>query len=240
MNIKKIIGIGLFLAGFCVLCGLGIWQYQRAQWKDGIILRLEQEYARDAATIPLEGQELLHDASSQEWAVASGYVDGAFIQGALSYWPRVHDAAYGFEVLQGFRTDAGTHLLVNRGWVPEDPLTHRPLATISDVPEGRIRVMGLARTPDNPPYALGNEPEKNLWYTYDRGQLEAALKLDRLAAAVLYVRLPEGAGVPDYYGALREREWYPRNKHREYMLFWFSLAALWAGMFGYAFMKKGA
>ena len=42
MPVQKLIGFTIFaLAAFALLIGLGVWQLQRLQWKQGLIAEIE-------------------------------------------------------------------------------------------------------------------------------------------------------------------------------------------------------
>lgn len=235
MKMKSISGWILFCAGFLTLCSLGLWQYQRLQWKSGIIERLNQVYEVDPASHMLEEREL-HEIKAGELIIKSGFIYGMFQPEGITFWPRVYQGNYGFDMLRLVKTRDGTSLLVNTGWVPEDIMTHRPILPPLSPPQGEIKLSGLYRTIDYHPYALNNNVQKNLWYRFEPQVLSEYLQVTGLAPGVLFLQPISEQG---WLGEINQLRWYPRNKHQEYMLFWFGMALIWAVLFTIFRLKKG-
>jgi surfeit locus 1 family protein len=124
----------------------------------------------------------------------------------------------GYEVVTPLRLD-GTHVLVNRGWVPA--ARSREILPEVGTPQGEVRVEGLALA--RIPRAL--EAGKSV-----PGKVRQNLDLEEFAKQTGLPLLPlvieQHSSAPD--GLLRE---WPRpdagaDKHQSYALQWYSLAGL--------------
>lgn len=218
------------LIGFSVLVSLGLWQLRRLAWKEALIARtearlasapiaLEEALARAAAGEDMEYQPVrargtyAHDLSLRVF----GTLDG--VPGAYVFTPLRTDGARG-----------APFIFVNRGFAPQS-LAEGDLS--QGAVEGEILVEGLLRAPERRaggPFAFlapEDQPEDGLYFRRDPAILAAAAGI---AAAPHYI---DGSG--------REtRAPWPRggttrlafaNRHLEYALTWFGLAAALAGVY---------
>src|SRR5690606_24845286 len=126
-----------------VLLGLGTWQVQRLHWKNGLIGQINTRV--HAAPVPLADvlQAVKRGEDLEYTRVA---VTGEWVPGIERYlWaPSVHGS--GWHVYAPLKTNAGSILIVNRGFVPD---THRDPATrIETGQSGDISLIGLLRMPE--------------------------------------------------------------------------------------------
>ncbi len=132
--------IALILAAFAVLVGLGTWQVQRHQWKEGLV---EERQARTAAA-PLDAPAAL-SLSAEALDFHRVELAGAWDwSNAMALANRARETTKGEELIVPFRLADGPAVLVNRGWYPEGSrdaaitvLQDRDLPTVA----------GLARDP---------------------------------------------------------------------------------------------
>ena len=129
-----------------LLCSLGFWQLDRAAGKEAALAR----YQAARSTVL---DETALDREPVEFARVDlgGRYDPArqFLQDN-----RTHRGRSGYHVLTPFRTASHGAVLVNRGWVPAEPLR-------SDLPEiaaprGTVRLKGTVRLPREDLFVLGD------------------------------------------------------------------------------------
>jgi len=223
---------------FCLLVGLGVWQLQRLEWKEGVIASIEGR--THAAPIPLP-------PSSQWAALAAGDFDYTHVAATGRFEPREalifrgsgavagEGSQPGYWVMAPFRLADGGALLVNRGFVParlkDDP---RRLASL---PEGETSIAGLLRAPeDRNPFTPADAPEKGEWYTRDPRAIAAALKLEGAAPFSLDEDPhPAEKGLPAGGATVFDIP----NNHLSYAATWFGLAAALAMVLAMFLGKRG-
>ena len=215
--------------GFVVLLGLGTWQLQRLQWKEGLILAIDQR--SHSAPRPL--------ADVEKRFAATGDVDyepieaaGIFDHGKERHFLATHDGAAGFFVYTPLQLASGRSLLVNRGFVPydrKDPATRKQGEVA-----GVLAVTGLARNPlAKKPSLLvpDNEPDKNIFYWKDRDAMASTASLDTARLVPFFIDAgpaPNPGGLPVGGVTIIDLP----NNHLQYALTWYGLAAALAAIFG--------
>ncbi len=150
---------------------------------------------------------------------------GAWIaEGQIFIDNRIREGRAGFEVVTPLRLEGRREaVLVNRGWIARGP--EYPRAPDVAIPAGRVEVAGTAVVASRRFLELSADTVSgNVWQNLDLGRYRA-----RAGIAVLPVVIDAdapGAGL----AAVRERPDAGIEKHREYALTWFSLAALAAAL----------
>lgn len=135
---------------------------------------------------------------------------------------RVRHGQTGFDLITPMVLTSGGAVLVNRGWVPKawpekDELTRRrPTGTVERV--GVLRAGGKGGNPWIP----DNEPARDQWYFTDAAQMAAKAGLS--AAKPYIVKLTPGRDQAGYPKGPHASSRF-RNKHLEYAITWFGLAA---------------
>jgi surfeit locus 1 family protein len=218
------------LAALAILCSLGIWQVQRLQWKNALIAKTHARLAD--APIPL-AEALARAEAGEDLEYQPVFADGAFRGGLEAHVFGTHDGKPGAFVFAPFdwRGDEGrtAAIYVNRGFAPQD---FTDPATRGGPISGDIRVEGLFRLAEakrglEKALSPDDQPADNLYFTRDPARLAAA----------------HGLSVPPFYIDSFEREsegaW-PKggltrvefaNRHLEYALTWFGLAAALIGVY---------
>ncbi|MFN0025337.1 MAG: SURF1 family protein [Parvularculaceae bacterium] len=219
------------LVALAILCSLGVWQLQRRAWKLDLVARadarlqsapvaFDDALARAAAGEDVEYQPVFaegvyrHDAEARVFGTYGGKA-GVYVFAPLQR--------------QGPEGNA-TYLYINRGFAPQD---FAEAAMRADgLVAGNVRVEGLLRRAEKKrgfekSLAPKDQPTDNLYFSRDPATLAAA----------------QGFAVPGYYidsfgresfgawpkGGLTRVE-FP-NRHLEYALTWFGLAAALLGVF---------
>jgi surfeit locus 1 family protein len=208
---------GWALAAAAAACAAGIalgnWQAERASEKRALGAELERSLASPAV-------ELRAGSTGVERLVWKHVAArGRFIEEHTVYLDnKLRRGRPGYEVLTPLRLD-GTHVLVNRGWVPA-ARTREVLPEVS-TPQGEVRVAGLALARVPRALEAGKPVPGKVRQNLDLGEFEKEIGLP-----LLPVVIEQHSAASD--GLLRE---WPRpdagvEKHRSYALQWYSLAGL--------------
>ena len=216
---------------FALLCGLGVWQLDRLQWKLDLIARVNSHMA--APPVPLNRLLVMGPNESQYRRVT---LQGRFDHAKEAY---VFTTDAGgtpvYHVLTPFQTDDGRVLMVDRGAIPEDRLD--PKTRSPGNMEGQTKVTGVWRVPDPPgPFTPSPNHAKRLWFSRDVGAI-AALDQVRLAAPVVI----EAGPAPNPGGLPRGGQTVVsfRNAHLSYAVTWFGLAIVLLGVWLSYNISKG-
>jgi surfeit locus 1 family protein len=211
------------VAGLVValLCGLGLWQLMRLDWKSALIADASARLAEAPSALPdeLSDPEALdyRRVETQGRLLGDGvlYRSGSSPSGRAGLRALAPMQPSGREVV----------LLVDLGWLPLDR-KDAPLA----FPAGAIRVEGVLRAPEPPAWLTpDNDPAGNAWKWLDLPAMAAALQLPALAPVLLRSERIEAEDGP----ALAELERGPvvldlDNDHLHYAVTWFALAVAMA------------
>jgi surfeit locus 1 family protein len=212
----------LTLLAFAVLIGLGTWQMQRLHWKEDLLRRVTARIEEPAVPLPPAGWPSL---DLNEWEYRPVEVSGTFRHDletrvyVLLTEPKGPLSGPGYFILTPLETGEG-RVLVNRGFVP--------LETASfPRPEGLTTVRGLLRAPEGRNmFTPSDEPQNRLFYARDPAPISEALSIPLAPFTIDAVETPQG-GLPQ---AGETRVNFP-NRHLEYALTWYGLAAALLAVF---------
>lgn len=199
------------IAGTLVLLGLGTWQVQRLDWKQGVLAEIDARIAAAPGALP----ETVTEAEDKYRPVtATGQIgaDEILVQSSMKL------VGPGFRVIVPFET-GGQRILLDRGFI-----------RLSDRDKDRapktVTVTGNLHWPDEVDgFTPDPDPEKGFWYARDIPSMAAHLDT---APVLLVARetdesplevtpLPvDTAGIP--------------NNHLNYAITWFLLAIVWVAM----------
>lgn len=140
LRTRRWLGYLALVLVFATVCvALGSWQWHRREEALAAIARLDANY--DEAPVPL-GDVLTETDDyeiDQQWSVVE--VSGEYLADEqLLLRGRVRDTAVGFDVVVPFRTDAGSILLVDRGWVPPGATSEAP-DSVPAPPDGDVTIV---------------------------------------------------------------------------------------------------
>ncbi|GLK78555.1 SURF1 family protein [Methylopila turkensis] len=219
------------LAAFALLVGLGLWQLQRLAWKEALVARIESRMAAEPTAPPAEAEWPGLDVD--RWAYRRVRAEGTFdharearVYVALSE-PRGPAGGPGYFILTPLVLADGSRVIVNRGFAPEPKAD--PATRAEGQPAGPVTVTGVLRTPeDRNPFTPADQPAKRLFFARDPVAIAAGLGLDRTAPFTIDAdATPNPGGFPQ---GGETRVSFP-NRHLEYALTWFGLAAALVGVF---------
>jgi surfeit locus 1 family protein len=205
--------------GVAILLALGAWQVQRLAWKEGMIAEIEARLA--AAPVPVPEQpDPQRDRLLRVEATGQIGADELHVLSSLDPW------GAGYRVVSPMEITDGRRILVDLGYVPQDMKepAARPRLASPDPGRAPDQVTGPLLWPAEVD-SFTPEPalDRNIWFARDVPRMAEALGTE----PVLLVAeshpwtewprpTPPGTNVP--------------NRHLEYAVTWFGLAAVWAGM----------
>jgi surfeit locus 1 family protein len=142
--------------------GLSAWQMERREWKWGILDRI----AENQAAAPMPFDELVKgDPLRREYGRVR--IAGTLLNDKEYYLAaRSLKDDVGLQVVTPLRTDDGTIVLFDRGFVPSEKKD--PKTRAAGQPSGRVELTGIVRRNQVKRYfAPDNDPAKNFWFHVD-------------------------------------------------------------------------
>ena len=204
---------------FALLCGLGVWQVQRMQWKNGLIA--EAEAAASHPPVPvMEVYNPRHEFRSVI-IDCPGLATAPFVE-----MRTIENGEVGVRLISACALPGKPFVtLIDRGFVSET-ISARPPVTPSTAP---VRIIGQLRMPPEPS-SFAPPPEHNVFYARDHRAMARALGVHEwLASPMIYATTSSN---PEWL-ALKPSA--PpaafSNNHLGYALTWFGLALALAGFY---------
>jgi surfeit locus 1 family protein len=228
--------VGLTIAtavAFALLIGLGVWQLQRLKWKEGVLAHVAAlQSARPVDVGPvLDGLAKGRDVDfTRVSATCPGLAGAPF----LELYGLNADGQAGWRLISAcpVASDAYRTVLVDRGFIA-DSATARPKVDPADA--APLTVTGVLRRPDRPSvFAPANRPDR--WFTRDAAAMGRALKAPAPAPAFLYAETETAPGFTALTPAPLPAN--IPNRHFEYALTWFGLAAALLGVYAAALFRR--
>lgn len=216
-------GTIITLVAVFILCTLGGWQLDRHVWKQGLLSKIDAQYAVDASTVAL-------DASAFEdfKDIKRGFIIGRYNHAkTLMVQPRTHDGVNGFHVLTPFDVvfEGGDDVtvLVNRGWIPVEHV--RDTNFKIEKPFDSVQLIGmLRRPPRGNAFTPENDPGRGVWYDVDLVQISQVMNIDILSHVMFYVETEARDTEASIYPVSAATKIYLSNNHFSYAVFWFFMA----------------
>jgi surfeit locus 1 family protein len=212
------------------LLSLGFWQLQRLAWKNALIAQVEARVG--GAPIPFaEAHQRAMRGEAMEYQPV--FLEGAYAHAQERRVYGLSDGASGVYVFTPIIAADGA-VWVNRGFAPD--AFAAPDQRADGAPAGVIRIEGLYREPERPQgfermVRPADHAGEGRYYTRDPALFGVA------AAPRAYI---------DSNGRENAAQW-PKggatrlsfsNRHLEYALTWFGLAAALVGVFAAASLRK--
>lgn len=217
------------LVALPILLGLGFWQLERLAWKETLIASINESLGKEP--VPLEQPaEAWKQLGHEEYRPVS--VSGHFRHGDERRLFAVDAEGPGWHIYTPFETDGGKILFVNRGFVPEE--FKEPAARAAGQIEGRVTVRGLVRKAGVKGWF---EPDadrtRNVWYWRDLDGMAASLGSaeDRARVLPFFVDATAEPANPGGWPKGGVTRLDIPNRHLEYALTWFGLAATLLAVF---------
>jgi surfeit locus 1 family protein len=200
-----------------LLVGLGVWQLQRLEWKEGLIAERSARLSRPAIPISEVPADRWRDYELRRVRLTGRYLN----ERSLELVNRTHKGRPGVHVFTPLvLSDGSGTVLVDRGWAP--PASERRPGEMS-LPDAEVALDGVLRVGGRPgPWTPDNDPARKIWFYPDATAMAAALGLERVRPFIVEAGpAPAGNGYP--IGG--QAEFHLVNNHLQYALTWFGLAA---------------
>lgn len=216
------------LIAFAILGALGTWQLHRRAWKEALIASVE---AREAAAPIAFDAAFARARAGEAMEYQPVYLDGAYDPAREAHVFGVRNGVAGYYVFTPLVRPGAPDVYINRGFLPD-----AERARAAQV-GGAVRVSGILRAPQRLTaienlVAAKDQPQDNLYFARDPARFRGAADF-----APYYIESDgreNGAAEPQ--PALSRAD-FP-NRHLEYALTWFGLAAALVGVYlAYSFKR---
>jgi surfeit locus 1 family protein len=213
------------------LISLGLWQLQRLHWKEALIAQVEARVGGEPVPFAQAHARALKGEAMEYQPV---YAEGVFAYGEERRVYGLFEGEPGVYVFAPLVAPAGTYW-VNRGFAPD--AFAAPDQRTDGSPSGLVRIEGLYRAPERPQgfekmVRPADAPGDGRYYTRD----PALFGIATAPSAYIDSNGSEhGAAWPK--GGVTRLEF--SNRHMEYALTWFGLAAALIGVYVAASLRKG-
>ncbi len=216
------------IVSLCILLGLGTWQVERKQWKEGLLAKIAERVK--ATPVPL--RELVRRAAAREDIEYVHVVaEGRFLHDKERYLYAPASGGLAWHVYTPLDLGAGQIVWVNRGAVPND--RKLPETRAEGLAADAAKVVGLARAQIGKAlFAPDNDAKQNIWYWPDIPAMTGSA-----FGAQAPVPVPfwiDADAEPKPSGGLPRggvtRVTLP-NRHLEYAITWYGLALALVGVF---------
>jgi len=200
------------------LVALGTWQLERRSWKLHLIEQIDQRV--NAAPTSLPDPHLWTSVTQEEYAYRHVRATGVFLNDRETFVRASTVKGSGYWVMTPLKTDDGSIVLINRGFVPSE--LRDPQKRAAGQITGATTVIGLIRmTEPGGGFLRSNKPVADQWYSRDVTAIAAARGLSRTAPYFIDADdRPNEGGFP--VGGLTVISL--PNNHLLYALTWFTLA----------------
>jgi surfeit locus 1 family protein len=204
-----------------LLVALGAWQLQRMAWKRDLLAHIGA--LQTAPARPID-QVLTTDAGldfARVTAVCPGLASAPYVK-----LYSLVDGKIGVRLISACALTTGPYgsVLVDRGFLAET-VTERPSQSVSTVP---TPVTGVLRQPDKANFVTP-VPQNDQYYSRDVAAMAKALKADRPASVMLFAETSTNPELKGLQPIAVPAE--ISNRHLEYALTWFGLAAALLGVY---------
>jgi surfeit locus 1 family protein len=200
------------LIGAAILIGLGTWQLQRLDWKQGVLADIDSRITASPVAVPATP----YPATDKYLPVQA---QGTILPGEAHVLVSIKDVGPGYRIIAPYELADGRRILLDRGFV-------RDAAKNNTRTTGPISVTGNLHWPDEvDSYTPAPDLAGNTWFARDVPALAQALGTDPVLLIARTISEPnpsvtplpvDSAGIP--------------NDHLQYAITWFSLAAIWLAM----------
>lgn len=168
----KLIPTLFTIPALILLLSLSFWQFQRLQWKQGLIKDITQQSQIPAIALP-------EHVNIESMLYRKVTAKGNFIhdQEIHLYGGSVKfKGQNGYYILTPFHLDNDQIVIVNRGWVPEKlkDRNNRPETLINH----QVEITGaIMKNEEKGIYVHDNQPEQNLWFYINLKEIGSFTKL---------------------------------------------------------------
>ena len=157
----------LVLVFIIIFCSLGTWQLYRLDWKKNLILEIEQGLN--------ENPVLFNSTAIQDYKKV--FLEGKYFFDKQIYLYALNDSGQpGYEVLTPFKTNIGFHVLINRGWIPNNL---KNSTEINLDLNSNYKLTGILKKHSiKNPFKPKNDINNNIWFYLDKGETSSFTKFE--------------------------------------------------------------
>ena len=157
----------LVLVFIIIFCSLGTWQLYRLDWKQNLILEIEQGLN--------ENPVLFNSTAIQDYKKV--FLEGKYFFDKQIYLYALNDSGQpGYEVLTPFKTNIGFHVLINRGWIPNNL---KNSTEINLDLNSNYKLTGILKKHSiKNPFKPKNDINNNIWFYLDKGETSSFTKFE--------------------------------------------------------------
>lgn len=219
----------LTLCGVILFTSLGLWQLERAGYKQDILSRFEARL--DAEYTEFNELDLRHDLQYKKVILRGGYD----FQRSMLLDNQVNSGRVGYHVISPFVLDSGSIMLVNRGWVAVGE-SRQSLPVITRQ-EHVDEIRGILVTPMQGGFRLGDIQLDDVW-----PRVLPFIDIERMQPIFSGRLLPVIMWLSPQQEDVYERNWQPvwqaPEKSEAYALQWFSFAVIAVVLFVFLNLRK--
>jgi len=215
-----------------ILIGLGLWQLQRLRWKEGLLAHIAAlQSARPQPVEPVldalaKGRDV---GFTRVRLVCQGLATAPFLE---LYGIREGQAGWRLVSACEVASLRYRSVLVDRGFVP-DTVTARP--PVDRAGRAPVELTGVLRTPD-PRNFMTPQNRPGRWFSRDIPAMARALGAPDPAPIFLFAETSSTPTFKELVPAPLPAE--IPNRHLEYAVTWFGLAAALAGVYAAVLLRR--
>lgn len=232
--------IGLTVAtaiALALLIGLGVWQLQRLKWKEGLLAHIAA--LQGAPARPIEPVlDALAQGRNVDFTRVRVTCPGLGAAPFLELYG-LKDGEAGWRLVSAcpVATSRYRTVLVDRGFVNDDVKARPSVDRAATAP---VEMVGVLRTPDRPTFVTPKNPAgpsgAGHWFSRDVPAMARALGVAAPAPIFLFAATSSNPGFAALLPAPLPGE--IPNRHLEYALTWFGLAASLAGVYAAVLLRR--
>ncbi|RAK60045.1 SURF1 family protein [Phenylobacterium hankyongense] len=217
-----------------ILIALGAWQLQRLKWKEGLLAHIA---ALQSATAQPLGPVLdaLAKGRDVEFTRVRLTCPGLASAPYLEMYG-LKDGQAGSRLVSACEVAGAAYrtILVDRGFMIDTVSARPPVDPAARAP---VELVGVLREPDRATFVTpANRPEANRWFSRDIAAMARALKAPQPAPIFLYAETSSNPDLKALQPAPLPAE--IPNRHLEYALTWFGLAAALVGVYVAVLLRR--
>ena len=224
----------LLLAALVILLGLGTWQVERLQWKEGLLADIAAR--KDAPTVPVSAIEAMAASGGDiEYRVVTA--SGHYLNDKERHFLATYDGDPGYHIYTPLQLDDGRYVFVNRGFVSTE--AKEPEKRKQGELTGEQTVTGLARAkltgrPDGMP---DNDLGKNIFFWKDLDVMAESVGLPKDKVLPFFIdadKTPNPQGLPIGGVTIIDLP----NNHLQYAVTWYGLAVALVAIVAISWWRK--
>ncbi|ENN89070.1 Cytochrome oxidase complex biogenesis factor transmembrane protein [Rhizobium freirei PRF 81] len=224
----------ILLAALVILLGLGTWQVERLQWKEGLLADIAAR--KDAPAVALSAIEAMAASGGDiEYRVIT--TRGRYLNNKERHFLATYGDEPGFYIYTPLQLDDGRYLFVNRGFVPsaakEPEMRKQGELTGEQSLTGLVRAR-LTSRPDGMP---DNDLVKNFFFWRDLDAMASSVGLPKDKVLPFFIdadKTPNPAGLPVGGVTIIDLP----NNHLQYAVTWYGLAVALVAIVAISWWRK--